>query len=129
MMTNWSSPVTELPHYGCSTGIDSRVGWGEGNCNLTSTATIIKRTSNHSSSIRICSLKCQIGSSQWCNHPCKLRSCRCHSDWYYYRSCCVSRCKLRSLAKIDCPIRGQECYNRLYAEPYSTGHQSEIHQP
>jgi hypothetical protein len=37
--------------------------------------------------------------------------------------------RLRSLAKIDCPIRGQECYNRLYAEPYSTGHQSEIHQP
>jgi hypothetical protein len=36
---------------------------------------------------------------------------------------------LRSLAKIDCPIRGQECYNGLYAEPYSTGHQSEIHQP
>ena len=35
----------------------------------------------------------------------------------------------RSLAKIDCPIRGQECYNGLYAEPYSTGHQSEIHQP
>lgn len=37
--------------------------------------------------------------------------------------------RLRSLAKIDCPIRGQECYNGLYAEPYSTGHQSEIHQP
>ena len=36
---------------------------------------------------------------------------------------------VRSLAKIDCPIRGQECYNGLDAEPYSTGHQSEIHQP
>ena len=45
------------------------------------------------------------------------------------RACQMDQVKLRSLAKIDCPIRGQECYNGLYAEPYSTGHQSEIHQP